>query len=393
MMPVETVTPFDKRLEIDLGENFHVEEIIIAGDRGPCGGVNMAVEVTFEVLGLVAGREDVYANNDPVHNDLLTAEFERQGLIIRPDIKSIPDGSILIASAHGWSPKDKEIAKRKNLLVIDVTCQLVEKVGRAAQRAVAEGKHVLYVGSDDHPEPRGILGRLPEGSYTFINIKDDAPKIRSPLVIFDEDDMREGESKVLKANVEEFAVLNQTTLSTVGVVKKIEELREVNPYADIPDPMGICYATGNRQEAVRERLFDSQSEPIDALFVTGSKSSHNSTELKDVGEIERKIPSYLINSPEEIDPSWFNPDIKRVMITSGASVLDPYLLRVIKYFTDRGARPTFIQSREKKPKIDPQTREPIINPDTGEQVYEELFFVGPDLDLLWKRYERTSTVN
>lgn len=324
---------------------FPVKIVEVAGDKGPCGGVNMAIETTFKVLEIVDRREPVYANNHPVHNELISAEFAKQGLIIQPDINHIPDGSILIASAHGWPPTDKAIAESKKLLVIDTTCQLVTKVGRAADRAVSEGKHVLYVGAANHPEPRGILGRLPNGSFTFIDVDGGNPTLPPHIA-------------------RDFVTLSQTTLSTKGIQEKVDELREANPGLVISSPSGICYATDNRQKAVRDRLFQQDETPINALIVVGSRKSHNSNELRNVGKFERGIPSYLIDKPEDIDMLWFNNGVERILVTSGASVLDRYLQDVLRFFTDRGSSLRLLPRTEK-----------------------DLTFVGPDLDQPLQRYQ------
>ena len=332
-------------IQTEIEQRFPVKVVEVAGDKGPCGGVNMAIDTTFDVLRMVDGREPVYANNHPVHNELISQDFTRQGLVIQPNITLVPDGSILIASAHGWPLEDKELAHRKDLLIIDTTCQLVSKVNRGAERAVREGKHVIYVGAKNHPEPRGVLGGLPEGTYTFIDIDEDLPDLEG-------------------LDDSELAVLNQTTLSTVGVMEKIEKLRRKYPELDIPNPVGICYATDNRQNAVRQRLQDNDQPHINALVVVGSKKSHNSNELRDVGLNEFGIPSYLIDQPGEIDDSWFDQNTRRVLVTSGASVLPIYLRAVIKYFTDQGAYIRNLPRTEK-----------------------DLTFVAPDLETLKRRYQ------
>lgn len=385
---IEAPNLLDSPPIIELGSNYQVKKVIVAGDRGPCGGVNMAIDTTFEVLGIVAGREPVYANNPPVHNDLITVEFAKQGLVIEPDLQKIPDGSILIASAHGWPSQDKNLAIKKRLLVVDATCQLVAKVERAAQKAVASGKHVIYVGIENHPEPRGILGSLPKGSFTFIDIRKIAPKLSGEIAIYGENGPEQ-----IRIDLAELTILNQTTLSILGVQAKIQELREENPQFSIPDPEGICYATKNRQDQVRERLFSITEIPMDALIVVGSRISHNSKELKEIGEKEARIPSYLVDTPEQIPFHEFTPEIRRVLVTSGASVLDPYLKEVVDVLISKGARLSFLPSREKKMLIDEVSGRSLINPETGEVLYDERFFTGPDLNPLRRRYESTSTVN
>jgi len=272
---------------------------------------------------------------------------------------------------------------------VETTCKLVYDVVEEAVEAVEDGKHVLYIGAPGHPEPLAVISGLPEGSYTFIDyhLDEEAPKLRDPLV-YGEDDRKGEDKNVPLANMNDYVVLNQTTLSTIGIIKKVEQLREVNPHADIPDPIGLCYATDNRQNAVRERLRDKEKPTINAVFVVGSPDlSHNSLELSRVAmEEEFGIDSHLVDTPDQIDPTTLTPDKKRVLITSGASVLDPYLWEVVYYFTSRGARVEFLANTERKPKIDPDTKKPLLNPDTGEAIYKDATFPLPDLTPVWERY-------
>lgn len=373
--------------------NFSVEVVEISGVRGPCAGVNSALETTFEVLSLVNGREKVYANHQIVHNKLISKELAKMGLVIEEDIEKIPDGAIRITSAHGRTEKDKIRAKQKGFLDIETTCQLVNKVGDAAVEAVKEGKHVLYFGAENHPEPQAVLSRLPEESFTFIDhdTEVDAPILTKKVIIYGEDGKEIGEEKVLFESLQDFVALNQTTLSTVRIMKKIEQLREANPHLNIPDPTGICYAADNRQNAIRARLRDDNEDKIDMVLVAGThKVSHNTTEMGDITKEEEfkelEIDSHVVDTPEQIDPSWLTPDVKRVLISSGASVLDDYLWEVVKYFTDRGAKVKFLPNTETKPVLYPETGKPKINPETGEVVYKKAMFPKPDLSALHQRY-------
>lgn len=376
-----------------LDNSFPVEVVEIAGVRGPCAGVNSALETAFDVLRIVNKREKVYANHQIVHNKLISDALEELGLEVKENVEDIPDGAIRITSAHGRTKEDEKRAKEKGLLDIVTTCRLVDNVADAAIEAAQEGKHVLYIGSQNHPEPEAVLSRLPEGNFTFIDndLEKEAPKLKDHLEIYGEDDRGEGKEKILLANLSEYLVLSQTTLSTTGILKKIEQLRDANPHVKIPDPTGICYAADNRQNAIRERLRNKKEDLIDMVIIGGThKLSHNTTEMGEITEEkefeELGIKSHVIDIPDQIDPSWLTPDIRRVLISSGASVLDEYLWEIIRYFTDRGAKVKFLPNTETKPVIDPATGMPRINPDTGEVVYKKAIFPKPDLTAVKQRF-------
>jgi 4-hydroxy-3-methylbut-2-en-1-yl diphosphate reductase len=323
---------------------FSVEEVVVAGDLGPCGGVRMAIGVTNDILSYVAGREPVFANNEPVHNRLVTETFARQGLVIQPDPDKVPEGSIWILSAHGTDPHTVDDAKQKGIYVVNVECPLVTKVRREAQRAQEKGEHLIYRGAQNHPEPKAILGGLRDMSrVTFITGDTDPDAVSLPKNT-------------------PVRVLNQTTLSTKGVTQEIQHLREINPDIDIPNPMGICYATDNRQDSLYGMFSDSE-KPVDFLIVVGSQNSHNSRELRNIGvNFLGPENAVLIDSPSEIKQEWFTR-VKRVGLTSGASVLDEYTIDALEWFRRKGTKLTFLVGRE------------------DEARYEDLSFAPPKNDV------------
>ncbi len=312
---------------------FPVEELVVAGDLGPCGGVRMAISVTKDILDYVGGREKVYANNQPVHNRLVTETFAGQGLVIEPDINNIPANSIWILSAHGTDPHIVEKAKEKGIHVVNVECPLVTKVRREAQRAEERGEHLIYRGAQNHPEPKAILGGLNDINHaTFIT------------------DTTDPNSLTLPKNVP-IRVLNQTTLSIRGVAEEIDSLRSLNPDIDLPNPMGICYATDNRQDSLYG-MFSDLENPIDFLIVVGSQNSHNSQELRNIGvNFLGPQNAVLIDTPLDIDAGWFK-GAKRVGLTSGASVLDEYTVNVLEWFRAKGTKLTFLVGRENDQRYD-----------------------------------------
>jgi 4-hydroxy-3-methylbut-2-enyl diphosphate reductase len=310
-------------------------EVLIAGDKGPCGGVNMAIDTTFQVLDMIGGREKVFANNPPVHNDLIMEEFAQKGLVIQPDISLIPEGSVLLLSAHGTPPSLTHNANRRGLIVVNTECQFVSKVRRRAQSAIENGEFPVYFGAEGHPEPKAVLADLNPNDYAFVDIHgNDAPTLS-------------GNKRI--------RVLNQTTLSTVEIQGRKSDL-EKETGEEIPDPIGICYATDNRQDAVRSGIFGDPNRVIDRLVVVGSKISHNSKELRNIGsEILGPEYSYLVDRPEDLDESWFR-DAVRIGLTSGASVIDRYTEEILRWFKERGYSLTYLPGTEK-----------------------ELMFKGPDL--------------
>lgn len=289
--------------------NFCVETVLVAGNRGPCGGVNMALEAANQVLDIIAGRETVYANWDIVNNKPIMKGLENRGLVnFKNDWSLVPDNSIVFASAHGVAPDFHEVALRKNCLAIDVTCQLVTRVHTLVKKAEKEGKRVVYVGARGHPEAKGVTGELRPESFTLIDPKDDARSVSLP----------EGPK----------VVYSQTTLGTDEIKDIMAILRERFPDIEIPPRRDICYATDNRQAAVGKLL-----PMIDLLLVVGSRHSHNSQELRKKGEKVGK-PAYSVDTPDEIGLDWFTPDIKNVGMTSGASVPDYLFLPILDRFKE-----------------------------------------------------------
>lgn len=313
---------------------FPVERIIVAGDRGPCGGVNMALEAARQVLEIVDKEnpgEKVYSPWDVVHNRPVMDELKQQGLIVfNHDWDLVPGGSIVLLPAHGAAPKLYQIAEVKKCLVIDVTCQLVTRVHHLAMKAAGrlreirpeEKRHVIYIGAQGHPETEGVLGELDQGTHTLIDQK----KYSSlPL---------QERTKYLEEIVSNLpeghrVVYSQTTLSPDDVDSILGFLQQQVSDVEIPSRRDICYAMDNRWTAVRDLL-----PRVDMLLVVGSKHSHNSQQLRLTGE-KAGLPSYSVDRPEEIDRSWFAPNFRSVGLTAGASVLEKYTADVIEWFRIR----------------------------------------------------------
>lgn len=302
-----------------------VEEVLVAGNRGPCGGVNMAFEAANQVLDIVAGREPVYINWDLVNNKPIMEQYASRGLVnVKNDLSLVPDGSIFLFSAHGVPPSMHEEAQQKGLLTIDTTCQLVTRVHNLAKNSAARGEHVIYIGKNGHPETVGTMGEVPLGQITLIEKVEDVDALDLPDV-----------PKV---------AYSQTTLATDEIGDTMKALR--SKYGEditIPNRWDICYATDNRQAAV-----DQLVSAADLLLVVGSKHSHNSQELRRKGE-KAGLPAHSVDTADEIQRQWFG-GIRKVGVTSGASVIEEYTEAVLNYFRQEGIPitmlPQVIEERE-----------------------------------------------
>lgn len=285
-----------------------IQEVLVAGNRGPCGGVNMALEAADQVLDIVNGREPIYSNWDLVNNKPITAELNARGLVsIRNNWDLVPPRSIVVFSAHGVPPSFHQIARDRGHLVIDVTCQLVTRQHNLVINAEKAGKHVVYVGVQGHPETEGVLGEVQPENISLIQ---KAPEVETLTLLAEKPAV----------------VYSQTTLGTHEIKEVYQALKSRFPEIEIPNRWDICYATDNRQIAVEQLV-----KAVDALVVVGSKHSHNSQELRKKGDLAG-IPSYSVDVPSELQPEWFTEKMRILGITSGASVLDRFMRPVAEWF-------------------------------------------------------------
>ena len=275
-------------------------EVLLSSPRGFCAGVVRAIDVVDICLRKYG--PPVYVKHQIVHNPYVVNDLERRGAITVEDVEEIPEGSLVVFSAHGSPPDDFVKAKARNLKVIDAVCPLVTKVHNEAKKYHREGKKVVLVGHRGHQEVRGTMGQV---EMTLI---DD----NSYQAIAD-----------LEAD-QEVAVLTQTTLSVGDTAEAIEAIREKFPNAVVRND--ICYATTNRQDAVTK-----MADTVDLVLVIGSENSSNCNRLREVAE-SLGVESYLINGPEEIDPSWLEGKNK-VGITSGASTPEVLVESVIEHLS------------------------------------------------------------
>jgi len=265
-------------------------KILLANPRGFCAGVNMAIECLDEAIRRVGSG--IYVYHEIVHNKYVVDRFTRQGVRFVDAIEEVPHGSILLFSAHGVSPEIRRIARERKLQTVDATCPLVTKVHLEAIRYANDGYHILLIGHEGHDEVIGTMGEAPQ-SITLVESPEDVQR----LTFSSEDRL---------------AYLTQTTLSVDEAAAVISALRARYPRIECPKKEDICYATTNRQEAVK--LLVPQA---DILIVLGSQNSSNSRRLMEIGAANG-IPAHLIDGAHELQPDWFTPD-STVLITAGAS--------------------------------------------------------------------------
>ncbi|MGV3606220.1 MAG: 4-hydroxy-3-methylbut-2-enyl diphosphate reductase [Planctomycetaceae bacterium] len=280
-------------------------KILLAAPRGFCAGVNMAIESLD--LALKAFGTPVYVYHEIVHNQYVVETFRSKGAVFVDTLEEVPEGSTLLFSAHGVSPAIRDLARSRKLYAIDATCPLVTKVHLEAVRYAKEGYTILLIGHDGHDEVIGTMGEAPE-AMVLVESVEDADKLSfSP------------ETKL--------AYLTQTTLSVDDATRIINRLRERFPQIANPPKEDICYATQNRQEAVK--LLAAEA---DLVLVLGSQNSSNSQRLKELAQ-ENGIPSYLIDGSQDISDKWFT-GVETVLITAGASAPESVVQGCIQYLKD-----------------------------------------------------------
>ena len=271
-------------------------EVLLSSPRGFCAGVVRAIEVVE--LCLEKFGPPVYVKHQIVHNPYVVASLERKGAITVEDVEDIPAGSVVVFSAHGSAPEDFDGAAARDLKVIDATCPLVTRVHNEARKYRREGRNIVLVGHRGHQEVRGTMGQ-------------------TQMVLIDE---REGMTLPDWDPSAPIVVLTQTTLSVDDTKYAIGEIERAFPNAITR--ADICYATTNRQDAVKELASN-----VDMVLVIGAQNSSNCNRLREVAEAHG-VPAYLINGPEDLNDAWLE-GIERVGITSGASTPEVLVDEVI----------------------------------------------------------------
>lgn len=277
-------------------------EIILANPRGFCAGVNMAIECLDQALKLFEG--DIYVYHEIVHNKYVVERFEGQGVTFVDSIEEVPEGAILLYSAHGVSPEIRSVARKRNLHTVDATCPLVTKVHLEAVKYAREGYNIILIGHEGHDEVIGTMGEAPQ-SITLV----ETPEAVAGLPFGPEDKL---------------AYLTQTTLSVEEAGRVIDALKKHFPHIIAPPKEDICYATTNRQQAVAQLV-----PQADLLLVLGSQNSSNSRRLMEIGVTLGK-PAYLVDGRQDLNAEWFE-DINSVLITAGASAPEVVVQDCVEY--------------------------------------------------------------
>lgn len=281
-------------------------EVILARPRGFCAGVNRAINVVNEALDIY--NPPVYVLHEIVHNTHVIRELEEKGAVFVEQLEDIPKDSITIFSAHGVSLAVKERAKNLGLRVINATCPLVSKVHRRVSRLNKINYDVVVIGHKGHPEVEGTCGHA-SGSVHVVSSPEEVKSLQV------NDPSRVG-------------YVTQTTLSIDDTAKMLTALRNQFPEISEPSRTDICFATSNRQAAVREL-----SESVDLILVVGSKNSSNSNRLREVAQ-KKHIPAFLIDHAEEIKQEWLE-NAERVGITAGASAPEYLVAELVSWLRER----------------------------------------------------------
>ncbi|MGH6648914.1 4-hydroxy-3-methylbut-2-enyl diphosphate reductase [Aquabacterium sp.] len=285
-----------------------VEDVLLAEPRGFCAGVDRAIEIVERALEQYGAP--IYVRHEIVHNTYVVNDLKGKGAIFIEDLAEVPPGATLIFSAHGVSQEVRREADERGFQVFDATCPLVTKVHIEVAKLRREGYEFVMIGHKGHPEVEGTMGQLSEGIY----------------LVEDIDDV----SKVEVTTPDKLAVVTQTTLSVDDAAAILEAIKQRFPNIREPKRQDICYATQNRQDAVKVL-----APKVDVVIVVGSPTSSNSNRLRELAE-RLGTPAYMVDCPEDLKEAWFEGR-PRVGLTAGASAPDVLVQQVISRLKDLGA--------------------------------------------------------
>lgn len=291
-----------------------VMEIVLANPRGFCAGVDRAIAIVNRALECF--NPPIYVRHEVVHNKFVVDDLRQRGAVFVDELDQVPDDSIVIFSAHGVSKAVQQEAERRGLKVFDATCPLVTKVHIEVTKYAREGTEAILIGHEGHPEVEGTMGQY------------DKSKGGEIYLVEDEDDV---EALVVK-HPEKVAFVTQTTLSIDDTAKVIDALRKKYPMIMGPRKDDICYATQNRQDAVRDL-----AAQCDVVLVVGSPNSSNSNRLRELAERMGKS-AYLVDNADQLEKQWFEAKTK-IGVTAGASAPEILIKQVIQRLQDWGATP------------------------------------------------------
>ncbi len=284
-------------------------EVVLANPRGFCAGVERAIEIVERALQIHGAP--IYVRHEVVHNKFVVDDLRGKGAVFIEDLNDVPSGSTLIFSAHGVPQRVREDAAARGLRVFDATCPLVTKVHVEVQRMREAGREIVMIGHKGHPEVEGTMGQVKDGIHLVENVRDiDGLTVRNPDML---------------------AYVTQTTLSVDDAAAIVGALRARFAAIVGPKKDDICYATQNRQDAVKF-----MAPQCDVVIVVGSPNSSNSSRLREVAEL-LGTPAYLVDSAGQIESSWIE-NSHRVGVTAGASAPDVLVQSVILRLKELGAQ-------------------------------------------------------
>jgi 4-hydroxy-3-methylbut-2-en-1-yl diphosphate reductase len=292
-----------------------MQEIILANPRGFCAGVDRAIEIVERALDLFGAP--IYVRHEVVHNRYVVEQLRSRGAVFVEELQDIPAGATVIFSAHGVSQAVRQEAAGRGLQIFDATCPLVTKVHLEVAKYAKDGREVILIGHAGHPEVEGTLGQYtaasPNGKIYLIESVDDVKTLH-----------------INDPNTVSF--VTQTTLSVDDTAQIIKALRDKYPQIHAPRKEDICYATQNRQDAVKEL-----AKQVDVILVVGSRTSSNSNRLRELAD-KCGVAAYLVDSADEIDSSWVQ-GCQKIGVTAGASAPEILVKQVIERLQTWGAGP------------------------------------------------------
>ena len=285
-----------------------LQEVVLAEPRGFCAGVDRAIEIVERALTLHGAP--IYVRHEIVHNTYVVEDLRAKGAIFIEDLAEVPAGATLVFSAHGVSQAVRQEAAVRGFQVFDATCPLVTKVHMEVAKLHKEGYEFLMIGHKGHPEVEGTVGQLTDGIYLVEDVAD--------------------VQRVQVKNPERLAVVTQTTLSVDDAAEILEAVKVRFPKVREPKQQDICYATQNRQDAVKVL-----APQVDVVIVVGSNTSSNSNRLREVAQ-RLNTPAYLVDSEEDLRAEWFEGKV-RVGLTAGASAPEVLVKSVVARLREMGA--------------------------------------------------------
>ena len=288
-------------------------KVLLANPRGFCAGVDRAIDIVERAIELFGAP--IYVRHEVVHNRFVVDRLRGQGAVFVEDLDEVPADATVIFSAHGVSKAVQAEARRRGLRVFDATCPLVTKVHMEVSRYAREGRDVILIGHEGHPEVEGTMGQFDDSQGGRICLVEDVADVEQLEV---RDPARVG-------------VVTQTTLSVDDTAEVLAALARRFPELLTPRKEDICYATQNRQDAVKKLV-----ENCDVVIVVGSRTSSNSNRLREIAE-KAGIPGYLVDGPEDLRPEWFVAK-SAVGVTAGASAPELLVQRVVARLRDWGGQ-------------------------------------------------------